>query len=130
MFEKLYLIQNPLTGARDWVSEREFTIGSQKLKDVFGVLYLSDVKIMLQYNQPFKEAIMKEYHLKNEASLSLAHVCHMISLSELKELMNVERDEKDDSATFEHPLSIETRDGQYNWDEEKGYYESALLVSK
>lgn len=129
MFEKLYLIHNPLTGARDWVSEREFSIGSQKLKDVFGVLYLNDVTIMLRYNQAFKEAIMKKYQLASEGELSLAHVCQLIRLSELNELIELDKNQNGENNPFQYPLSIETSDGQYNWDEEKGCYENALMVS-
>ena len=130
MFEKLYLIHNPLTGARDWVSEREFSIGSQKLKVVFGVLYLNDVTIMLRYNQAFKEAIMKKYQLASEGELSLSHVCQLISITELRDLIHLEKNRKIENTTFDYPLSIESSDGQFIWDEEKGNYENTLMISK
>ncbi len=130
MYEKLYLIHNPLDGMKDWVSEREFTVGSQKLRNVFGVLYLDDVKIMLHYNNPFKESIMKEYNITAEEkeSISLHHVCRMISKTELMEL--IEREAKDnadiDSSFSPYPSSIELSDGCFNWNEEKGCYDEAL----
>ena len=128
MYEKLYLIHNPLDGIKDWVSEREFTIGSQKLRNVFGVLYLDDVKIMLHYNNPFKESIMKEYNITAEESISLYHVCRMISKTELMEL--IEREAKDnadsDSSFSPYPSSIELSDGCFIWNKEKGYYDEAL----
>lgn len=128
MYEKLYLIHNPLDDIKDWVSEREFTIGSQKLRNVFGVLYLDDVKIMLHYNNPFKESIMKEYNITAEESISLYHVCRKISKTELMEL--IEREAKDnadiDSSFSPYPSSIELSDGCFIWNKETGYYDEAL----
>ena len=125
MFEKLYLIHNPLNGTRDWVSERECTIGSQKLKDVFGVLYLDDVKIMLHFNIPFKESVMKEYNITNEKNISLHHVCQMISKSELMELIDMEakvNDHSDSPFDPSYPSNIELKDGCFTWNKEKGCY--------
>lgn len=128
MYEKLYLIHNPLDGMKDWVSEREFTVGSQKLRNVFGVLYLDDVKIMLHYNNAFKESVMKEYNLIDEKGISVLHVCRMISKSELMEL--IERETKDnadsDSSFSPYPASIELSDGRFIWNKEKGCYDEAL----
>lgn len=125
MYEKLYLIHNPLDGIKDWVSEREFSIGSQKLRNVFGVLYLDDVKIMLHYNNPFKESIMKEYNITAEESISLHHVCRMISKTELMEL--IRRGAKDnadcDSSFSPYPSRIELSDGCFIWNKEKGCYD-------
>lgn len=121
MYERLYLIHNPLNGLTDWVSEREFKIGSQKLKDVFGVLYLDDVKFMLHYNLQFKEAIMKEYNITDETTVSLNHVCYMISSSELNELIN-----KDSAPSY--PLSIELRDGNFSWNEEMNCYVEIMMA--
>lgn len=121
MYERLYLIHNPLNGLTDWVSEREFKIGSQKLKDVFGVLYLDDVKIMLHYNMQLKEAVMKKYHIVDEKKVSLNHVCYMINSSELMELMNKE-------ITPSYPLSIELRDGSFTWNEERNCYVEDMLI--
>ena len=129
MYEKLYLIHNPLDGMKDWVSEREFTVGSQKLRNVFGVLYLDDVKIMSYYNNPFKESIMKEYNITGEESISLHHVCQMISKTELMELIEREAKDNADNDSFfspSYPSSIELSDGCFIWNEEKGCYDEAL----
>lgn len=126
MYEKLYLIHNPLDGTKDWVSEREFTIGSQRLRNVFGVLYLDDVKIMLQFNNPFKEAVMKEYNLSNERELALHHVCRMISKVELTELINMEAKslaDSDSPTEPSYPYSIELIDGSFIWNKENRCYD-------
>ena len=126
MYEKLYIVHNPLDGMKDWVSEREFTIGSQRLRNVFGVLYLDDVKIMLQFNNAFKEAILKEYSLTNEKELSLHHVCRMITKAELTELMNMEAQknaEIDTPTEISYPASVELQDGCFIWNKENGCYD-------
>lgn len=128
MPEKLYFIYNPLNGSKDWVSEREFKIGSQKLRDVFGVLYLSDVLIMLQYNAPFKESIMKEFNLTKEEMISLHHVCRMITKAELMEFITKEVNDnassaRNDSLEASCPSTIELKDGFFIWNEEKSCYD-------
>ncbi len=126
MYEKLYIIHNPLDGTKDWVSEREFTIGSQRLRNVFGVLYLDDVNIMLQFNNSFKEAVMKEYNLTNEKDLSLHHVCRMINKAELTELINIETQVNTDSDSpvdSTYPASVELKDGCFIWNKENGCYD-------
>src|SRR6476469_8936655 len=120
MFEKLYLIHNPLNSTKDWVSEREFIIGSQKLKNVFGVLYLDDVRIMLHFNIPFKESIMREYKVNNDEKISIQHVCRMISKAELIELIDRETKENahnnsDESCYYSYPSTIELKDGCFIW---------------
>lgn len=130
MFEKLYLIYNPLNGTKHWVSEREFKIGSQKLKDVFGVLYLEDLKIMLCYNNPFKHAIMEEYNLTYENSISLHHVCRLIRIEELMEIIDKEArntSQSDKSSDFYYPARVEVQDGFFIWDEEKCCYAEASV---
>lgn len=132
MFEKLYLIYNPLNGLKDWVSEREFNIGSQKLRDVFGVLYLSDVRIMLQFNTAFKEAVMEENNLGKEDMISLRHVCRLITKAELVEFIN---EEAEDIAHFDinhssnpsYPSSIELKDGCFIWNEVTECYDEAEI---
>lgn len=121
MLERLYLIHNPLNGLTDWVSEREFKVGSQKLKDVFGVLYLDDVKFMLHYNVQFKEAIMKKYDIVDEGTVSLNHVCYMISSKELMELINKE-------TAPSVPSNVELRDGYFSWNEENKCYVEAVMI--
>lgn len=131
MYEKLYLIHNPLDRTKDWVSEREFTIGSQRLRHVFGVLYLDDVKIMLQFNNPFKEAVMKEHNLINEKELAIHHVCRMITKAELTELMDKEAQvnaESDSSIDFSYPASVELQDGCFIWNKENGCYDEVKPV--
>ena len=126
MFEKLYIIHNPLDGTKDWISEREFTIGSQKLRNVFGVLYLDDVKIMLHFNMQFKESVMREYEITDEKNISLHHVCRMISKAELMELIDMEAKvnaQNDSSLNPSYPSSIELEDGCFIWNEEKECYE-------
>ena len=126
MFEKLYIIHNPLDGTKDWISEREFTIGSQKLRNVFGVLYLDDVKIMLHFNMQFKESVMREYEITDEKNISLHHVCRMISKAELMELIDMEAKvnaQNDSSLNPSYPSSIELADGCFIWNEEKECYE-------
>jgi hypothetical protein len=131
MFEKIYLIYNPLTGTKDWVSEREFNIGSQKLKHVFGVLYLNDVKFMLKFNPAFKESIMKECQISSEEKISLFHVCRLISKRELTELMDrdaVANIQSDTHKLFSsYPSSIELSDGFFIWNEKTGCYEEAAV---
>lgn len=132
MFEKLYVIHNPLTGSKDWVSEREFKIGSLRLKKVFGVLYLGDLKFMLQFNPQFKDSIVKENNLSNEENIGLHHVCSLITKNELTELLNKEaldqvKSEADDSL---YPSSIEIKDGFFIWNEEKGCYDEAVVGAK
>ncbi len=133
MFEKLYLIHNPLTGSKDWVSEREFKIGSLRLKKVFGVLYLSDLKFMLQFNPQFKNSIVKENSLINEEKICLQHVCRLISKGELTELLNNEATDHiqgDHSFYDMRPSSIEIKDGFFMWNEEKECYEEAVVNIK
>ncbi|WP_017755056.1 hypothetical protein [Calidifontibacillus oryziterrae] len=133
MYEKLYLIHNPLTSVKDWVSERDFKIGSQKLRHVFGVLYLDDVRIMLQYNIPFKEAIIQEYNLNNNVKLTIGHVCRQIKKDELMELINKEINNDGQSiSTSEqpYPYCIELKDGCYIWNEENCCYEEVTSPSK
>ena len=129
MFEKLYIIHNPLDGTKDWVSEREFTIGSQKLRNVFGVLYLDDVKIMLHFNMQFKESVMRECEITNEKNISIHHVCRMISKAELMELIDMEAKvnaQSDSSLTPDYPSSIELIDGCFIWNKEKECYEEVM----
>ena len=129
MFEKLYIIHNPLDGTKDWISEREFTIGSQKLRNVFGVLYLDDVKIMLHFNMQFKESVMREYEITNEKNISLHHVCRMISKAELMELIDLEAKvnaPSDSSFNPSYPSSIELEDGCFVWNQEKGCYDEVM----
>ena len=129
MFEKLYLIHNPLDGTKDWISEREFTIGSQKLRNVFGVLYLDDVRIMLHFNMQFKESVMREYEITNEKNISLHHVCRMISKAELMELIDREAKvnaQNDSSCYPSYPSSIELEDGCFIWNKEKGCYDEVM----
>lgn len=125
MFEKIYFIHNPLNDATDWVSEMEIKIGSQKLKNVFGVQYLDDVKIMLQYNSQFQEAVMKEYNLIGEDNLSLNHVCRLISKEELIDLLNKEGHEIKEKSPF-NPIWIELKDGCFFWNKEKKCFEQAV----
>lgn len=133
MSEKLYLIHNPLTGSRNWVSEREFNIGSERLKHVFGVLYLSDVEIMLRYNLQLKEAIINEYQITNEKEVSLHHVCRLINIAELTELINKEIQ---DTAPFHekrsfdppYPKDIEIKDGHFIWNAEEKCYDEAFMT--
>ncbi|EKN67211.1 hypothetical protein M670_02187 [Schinkia azotoformans MEV2011] len=130
MFEKLYLIYNPLTGTKDWVSEREFKIGSLRLKKVFGVLYLYDLKFMLQFNPQFKNSIVKENSLLNEEQICLKHVCRLITKDELAELLNNEATDsiQSEQSYYEtHPSRIEIKDGFFMWNEEKGCYEEAVV---
>jgi hypothetical protein len=131
MFEKIYLIDNPLNNSKDWVSEREFKIGSEKLKNVFGILYLKDLTIMLHYNLPFKDAIMKKYKLLSDKNISLGHVCRLIGKDELDDLIDGE-DHTEISGVKsifpDYPSSIELKDGYYDWDEEKGCYAEAVNV--
>lgn len=132
MFEKLYLIHNPLNGSKDWVSEREFKIGSLKLKKVFGVLYLDDLKFMLQFNPQFKDSIVKENNLANEGKIGLQHVCRKINNNELTELLNNEANliARNESVDTFYPSRIELKDGFFIWNEENGCYEEALVKSK
>jgi hypothetical protein len=128
MFEKLYFIHNPLNGLKDWISEREFKIGSQKLKNVFGVLYLNDVGNMLQFNNQFKESVMREYRINNERNLSIQHVCRKISRDELFELVHKETvglSQSDYDTSTYPPFStmIELKDGCFLWNKEKGCLE-------
>jgi hypothetical protein len=126
MFEKLYFIHNPLNGLKDWISEREFKIGSQKLKNVFGVLYLNDVGNMLQFNNQFKESVMREYKIHHERDLSIQHVCRKISRDELYELVS-----QSDHDTFTYPpfsSMIELKDGRFLWNKEKGCLEEAQAL--
>ncbi len=130
MFEKIYLIYNPLTGSKDWVSEREFKIGSLRLKKVFGVLYLDDLKFMLQFNPQFKNSIVKENNLINEDQICLKHVCRLITKDELTELLNneaVDHTQSDHALDDTHPARIELKDGLFMWNEEHGYYEKAVV---
>lgn len=132
MFEKLYLIHNPLDGSKDWVSEREFAIGSQKLKNVFGVLYLDDVKFMLHFNMPFKEALIKENNITDERNLSINHVCQWITSTELMVLINKETNihsRHDTYLNLEYPSRVELKDGCFFWNSEKECYEE-LVVKK
>lgn len=132
MFEKLYLIHNPLNGAKDWISNREFTIGSQKLKDVFGVLYLDDVRIMLRFNNQFKEAVMKENEEIDEEKISLKHVCRMISEAELMEFIDRETEEmppSDPSSHPSYPSIIELKDGYFSWNPEKERYDKVDVAN-
>ncbi len=122
MFEKIFIIHNPHTGVKDWVSELEIKIGCQKLKNVFGVLYIDDVNIMLQYNIPFQESVMREYNIIGEDNLSLHHVCRLISKAEFMELLDM--DAINDSPT--HPTWIEVKDGCFFWNKEKGSYEEVI----
>ncbi|HHW36449.1 MAG TPA: hypothetical protein GXX18_04035 [Bacillales bacterium] len=133
MFEKLYLIYNPLTGSRDWVSEREFKIGSLRLKKVFGVLYLDDLKYMLQFNPQLKNSIIKENNLMNEEQICLKHVCRLVTKDELTELLNNEaRDltQNDQSFYDTHPSRIELKEGYFLWNEENGCYEKVVVAAK
>lgn len=133
MFEKLYLIYNPLTGTKDWVSEREFKIGSLKLKKVFGVLYLDDLKYMLQFNPQIKNSIVKENSLINEEQICLKHVCRLITNDELTELLNNEatdHTQSDQSFYDTHPSRIEIKDGYFILNEENGSYEKAVVTAK
>lgn len=133
MFEKLYLIHNPLTGTKDWVSEREFKIGSLRLKKVFGVLYLDDLKFMLQFNPQFKDSIIKENNLINEEKICLQHVCRLITKDELTEFLSneaIDYTQSDQSFYDTHPSRIEIKDGYFIWDEENGDYEKAVVTSK
>lgn len=123
MPERIYLIYNPLDGSKDWVSEREFKIGSQKLRNVFGVLYLSDVKFMLQYNSQFKESIMNEYQMTNEKNISLHHVCRMISCSELTNFLN-----RSNQGELSYPTDIELKDGFFQWNEEDKCYDEVMTT--
>ena len=66
MYEKLYLIHNPLDGIKIGFQKENLQLDLKSLRNVFGVLYLNDVKIMLHYNNPFKESIMKEYNITAE----------------------------------------------------------------
>lgn len=131
MFEKLYLIHNPLNGCKDWVSEREFAVGSQKLKNVFGVLYLNDVKFMLHFNMQFKEAIMKENNITDEKNVSVNHVCQWISSSELMALINRETNtntQHEPSVDLEYPSRVELKDGCFYWNSEKGCYDELIMT--
>lgn len=130
MFEKIYLIYNPLTGSKDWVSEREFKIGSLRLKKVFGVLYLNDLNFMLQFNPQFKNSIVKENNLINEEQICLKHVCRLITKDELTELLNneaVDHTQSDHALDDTHPTRIELKDGLFMWNEEHGCYEKAVV---
>ncbi|WP_458414648.1 hypothetical protein ACNQFZ_07325 [Schinkia sp. CFF1] len=129
MIEKLYLIYNPLNASTEWVSEREFKIGCEKLKRVFGVLYLEDVKIMLHYNTQLKEAIMKEYNITEE-KISLHHVCRLISKDELTELIKRESIDISHNENPLYPERIEIKDGYFIWNQEKGCYDKAVVVTK
>ncbi|MBU8919191.1 hypothetical protein BGM25_24415 [Bacillus sp. FJAT-29953] len=131
MYEKLYFIYNPLTGCKDWVSEREFNVGSLKLKSIFGVLYFSDLKIMLHFNAPFKTAIVKEYKLANEQSIALHHVCRLINQAELMEFLNQEAKNKaqNDNNDVSYPSSVELGDGYFIWNEHLGCYEQAAVLT-
>lgn len=131
MYEKLYLIHNPLNGIKDWVSERDFKIGSQKLKNVFGVLYLDDVRIMMHFNNQFKEAVMIENNITDEKNISINHVCQIITKDELMEL--IEREAKvnahvDPSSAPSYPSRIELKDGCFGWNSEKECYDEILMV--
>jgi hypothetical protein len=123
MFEKIYYIHNPLNGLNDWVTEREMHIGSQKLKNVFGVLYIDDVKIMLRYNLQFQEAVMKANKIIGEDNLSLKYVCRLITKEELNHLL-----EKQDNNNGEsHPAWIQLKDGYFYWNKETGTLEEAMV---
>jgi hypothetical protein len=127
MFEKLYFIHNPLNATSDWISEREMKIGSLKLKNVFGVSFLDDLRFMLQFNTPFKESVMKEYKLTNEKNISLHHVCRLISKAELMEMIDTETKEISHIETDTHcpsfSTSIELKDGYYSWNKETNSYD-------
>jgi hypothetical protein len=127
MFEKLYFIHNPLNATKDWISEREMNIGSLKLKNVFGVSFLDDVKFMLQFNTPFKESVMREYKLTNERNISLQHVCRLISKAELKEMIVNEATEnsKESDLTIcpSFSISVELKDGFFFWNKETNSYD-------
>jgi hypothetical protein len=128
MFEKLYFIHNPLNATKDWISEREMKIGSLKLKNVFGVSFLDDVKFMLQFNTPFKESVMKEYKLTNERNISLQHVCRLISKAELKEMvvkktMENQHQENDLIICPSFSTSVELKDGYFFWNKETNSYD-------
>jgi hypothetical protein len=128
MFEKLYFIHNPLNATKDWISEREMKIGSLKLKNVFGVSFLDDVRFMLQYNTPFKESVMSEYKLTNERNISLQHVCRLISKAELREMIDKEAlenslIESDITICPSFSTSVEFKDGYFFWNKETNSYD-------
>jgi hypothetical protein len=128
MFEKIYFIHNPLNATKDWISEREMKIGSLKLKNVFGVSFLDDVRFMLQFNTPFKESVMRAYKLTNEKNISLQHVCRLISKAELKEMvvkdaMENHHEEDDLIICPSFSTSVELKDGYFFWNKETNSYD-------
>jgi hypothetical protein len=134
VFEKLYFIHNPLTATKDWISEREMKTGSLKLKNVFGVSFIDDLKFMLQFNTPFKQSVMREYNLTNERNISLLHVCRLISKAELMEMLakealeNPHKDHVTSCPSFS--TNIELKDGYFFWNEETNrYVEDTSLVN-
>ncbi|MHC0038525.1 hypothetical protein [Pseudoneobacillus sp. C159] len=133
MFEKIYFIYNPLNNLQDWIAERELKMGSEKLKNVFGVLYLRDLTIMLQYNIPFKDSIMKKFILQSDNNISLSHVCRLINKIELDEFLMKEVNDAGWNVKSIHstyPASIEIKDGYYDWDAEKSCYVEATKILK
>lgn len=122
MFEKVFIIYNPLTDAKDWVLERDIKVGSQKLKNVFGVQYIDDVEIMLRYNIPFQEAVMKKYKIIGEENLSIHLVCRLMKKEELCELLDLESNED----SLAHPTWIELKEGRFFWNNAKGCYEEVI----
>jgi hypothetical protein len=129
MFEKLYFIHNPLNATKDWISEREMNIGSLKLKNVFGVSFLDDVRFMLQFNTPFKESVMRENKLANERNISIQHVCRLISKAELKEMIVNDATENSNESDLticpSFSNSVELKDGFFLWNKETNSYDDA-----
>lgn len=128
-FEKIYHIHNPQTGEANWVSEREFQVGSQRMKDVFSILYLDDLKSMLRFNAQFQAAVMKENGIKHKEELSIQHVCRPIKKAEWMEFLKKEKD-ADNYDPSDYPARVELEDGCYYWNNETNRYEEVALVRR
>lgn len=117
--ETIYYLENPEAGIKKFVTESQLKF-ENIIKDVFGVAFINDLQMMIQYNKKFQEAICKAKHV-TEDEISLDMIFRVASKEDLEEFKKeyIKTREANGPQMPVPPFNkvIHLHDGIFQWDD-------------
>lgn len=129
--EKVYYLENPELGIKKLATESQVKY-ENIIKDVFGVAFLDDLSMMIQYNKKFQECVCKANNI-NGTQVSLEMVFRIASKHDLLPLKNhyLQLKKSNELASESQPVSppfnstILLVEGVFNWNDKEFTYDKA-----
>lgn len=122
--ETIYYIENPEAGIKKFVTESQLKF-ENIIKDIFGVAFVNDLQMMIQYNKKFQECICKANQI-SEDEISLDLIFRVATKEDIKQFKKeyLARETANHKESIAPPFNniIHLHEGIFKWNDKKYSY--------